>query len=84
MTLPAFSKYFKDAMEQNVMDYTIQMRMQRARQLLTETKLPLKDIAEQVGYYNVSSFTRRFRLNQGITPGEYRKLARPPQQGAKG
>ena len=37
--------------------------------------LPLKEVSEQVGYYNVSSFTRRFKLNQGVTPGEYRKSA---------
>lgn len=76
MTLPAFSKYFKDNFGQNVMDYTIRMRMTKAKELLKDTKLPLKDIAEQVGYYNISSFTRRFKLNQGITPGDYRKIAR--------
>lgn len=73
MTLPAFSKFFKDATGQNVMDYTIQTRIQKAKELLVSTNFPLKDISEQVGYYNVSSFTRRFKLNQGITPGEYRK-----------
>lgn len=75
MTLPAFSKYFKESTGKNVMDYTIQSRIQKARELLTHTNLPLKDISEQVGYYNVSSFTRRFKLNQGCTPGEYRKSA---------
>lgn len=73
MSLPSFSKYFKESTGQNVMDYTIQTRIQKARELLINTTLPLKDISEQVGYYNVSSFTRRFKLNQGCTPGEYRK-----------
>lgn len=75
MTLPAFSKYFKEATGQNVMDFTIHARIQKAKELLSETTLPLKEVAEQVGYYNVSSFTRRFKLNQGVTPGEYRKSA---------
>lgn len=75
MTLPAFSRYFKEATGQNVMDFTIQTRIQKAKELLSTTNLPLKDISEQVGYYNVSSFTRRFKLNQGVTPGEYRKLS---------
>ena len=73
MTLPAFSKYFKDQTGQNVMDYTIHLRMERAKELLRTTALPLKEISEAVGYYNISSFTRRFKLNQGITPSEYRK-----------
>lgn len=75
MALPAFSKFFKDSTGQNIMDYTIYMRIQKAKELLSDTDLPLKDIGEQVGYYNVSSFTRRFKLNQGITPSEYRKIA---------
>ncbi len=75
MTLPAFSKFFKDSTGQNVMDYTIYLRIQKAKELLSSTDLPLKDISEQVGYYNVSSFTRRFKLNQGITPSEYRKAS---------
>ena len=74
MTLPAFSKYFKDHTGQNVMDYTIHLRMERAKELLRTTALPLKEISEAVGYYNISSFTRRFKLNQGITPSEYRKV----------
>lgn len=76
MPLPSFSKFFKEHAGQNVMDYTISMRIQKAKELLADSDLPLKDIAEQVGYYNVSSFTRRFKLSQGITPGEYRKLSR--------
>lgn len=75
MNLPAFSKFFKDATGQNIMDYTIHARIEKAKELLASTNLPLKDISEQVGYYNVSSFTRRFKLNQGITPGEYRKIS---------
>ena len=33
----------------------------------------LKDISQQVGYYNVSSFIRRFKQIEGMTPGDYRK-----------
>lgn len=76
MTLPAFSKYFKDSYGQNVMDYTIHKRMEKAKELLKDTDIPLKNISEQVGYYNISSFTRRFKLNQGVTPGDYRKIVR--------
>lgn len=78
MSLPSFSKFFKDAAGQNVMDYAIHIRMEKAKELLLSTSLPLKDIGEQVGYYNISSFTRRFKLHTGLTPGEYRR------QGKKG
>ncbi len=74
MTLPAFSKYFKTTTGHNVIDYTLRYRISTARILLEKTDMPLKDIAEKVGYYNMSSFTRRFKLDQGITPSEYRRL----------
>jgi len=80
MPLPSFSKFFKEHAGQNVMDYTISMRIQKAKKLLADSNLPLKDIAEQVGYYNVSSFTRRFKLSMGITPGEYRKLSKTSEE----
>ena len=75
MSLPTFSKFFKDTAGQNVMDYAIHIRMEKAKELLSSTSLPLKDIGEQVGYYNISSFTRRFKLHTGLTPGEYRRHA---------
>ncbi|MOA66840.1 HTH-type transcriptional regulator GadW [compost metagenome] len=46
--------------------------MEKAKNLLAATQLPLKAIAEEVGYYNVSSFIRRFKQLSGQTPGEYR------------
>lgn len=75
MTLPAFSKFFKDRTGQNVMEYTIRLRMERAKELLRTTDLPIKEISEAVGYYNISSFTRRFKINQGVTTSEYRKIS---------
>lgn len=41
--------------------------------MLTETSHPIKTVAKEVGYYNVSSFIRRFKEHQGITPGVYRE-----------
>ena len=72
MSLPAFSKFYKDNTSINVIDYTTQLRIERAKDLLRNTDLPITEIAEKVGYYNLSSFTRRFKLNQGISPSEYR------------
>lgn len=77
MTLPAFSKFFKEHTGQNVMEYTIQYRITRAKELLKTSSLPLKEISVAVGYYNISSFTRRFKINQGMTPGEYRRQRYP-------
>lgn len=72
MTLPQFSKFFKDNTSSNVLDYSISLRLEKAKHLLVHTDMPLKELAEQVGYYNLSSFTRRFKLNVGMSPSEYR------------
>lgn len=66
------SSFFKEHMQCNMLDYLIGLRMDLAKELLRTTTLPLKDISEQVGYYNVSSFIRRFKTHEGITPNNYR------------
>lgn len=74
MLLPNLSQFFKEKTGRNILDYSTELRMKRAKELLADPKIPLKDISQQVGYYNVSSFIRRFKQIQGITPGDYRKF----------
>lgn len=75
MALPNLGQFFKERTGQNLLDYTSHLRMEKAQNLLATTQLPLKAIAEEVGYYNVSSFIRRFKQLTGLTPGEYRANA---------
>ena len=64
-------------MQQDALKYTIRVRMDKAAQLLTNTSQNVDTIAQQTGYYNSSSFIRRFKQVYGITPNEYRKIHRP-------
>lgn len=48
-------------------------RIKMAKQLLSETNLPLKDICSQVGYSAYSVFFRAFRDITGQSPTDYRK-----------
>lgn len=73
MLLPNLSQFFKEKTGGNILDYSTHIRMQKAKDLLADSKLTLKDISQQVGYYNVSSFIRRFKQIEGMTPGDYRK-----------
>lgn len=52
-----------------------QKRMDRAKELLTENKMPIAQIAEKLGYQSTISFHRTFKQTTGVTPGEYRKNA---------
>ncbi|WP_253913206.1 GlxA family transcriptional regulator [Pseudoruegeria sp. HB172150] len=54
-------------------EYCRAVRIARARELLEGGNLPLKQIAEVLGYVDVSSFTRAFRRAHGLPPGAYRR-----------
>ena len=44
-----------------------------ARRLLTETRLPIKEVAELLGYNSAGYFTRAFQKAEGVTPSAFRK-----------
>ncbi|RAV04529.1 helix-turn-helix domain-containing protein [Paenibacillus sp. YN15] len=75
MSQAYLSQYYKDQTGLTISDYDTSLKIERAKRLLASTRLPLRDIALEVGYYNVTSFIRRFKQVVGITPGEYRKEA---------
>jgi AraC-like DNA-binding protein len=49
-----------------------EIRYETARQLLTDTAIPMRQIAEAIGYADVSVFTRAFRRWSGTTPTGWR------------
>ena len=51
----------------------IQLRLNQAKEMLAHTDMRLKDIADAVGYYDVSYFSRVFKEREGVSPGSYRK-----------
>ena len=44
-----------------------------ARRLLAETRMPIKDVAEALGYNSPGYFTRAFQKSEGVTPSRFRK-----------
>lgn len=73
MTLPAISLFFKNNCNTTIIDYTTNVRMSKAKQLLIETDYSLNEITEAIGYVNTSSFIRKFKAINGITPGQFVK-----------
>lgn len=73
MKLSYMSQFYKSQTNQTMMDYVTMLRVEKAKKLLTTTPMSLSYIAEEVGYYNVSSFIRRFKQVTGLPPGEFRK-----------
>jgi AraC family transcriptional activator of mtrCDE len=72
----AFMARFAGAVGCSPMAALRQLRMRRARNLLTANILSIEQIAHAVGYASRTSFSRTFRRAFGKDPAEYRALAR--------
>lgn len=57
-------------------DYLRSVRVERARQALSETELPLASIALDAGFADQSHFTRVFNRIVGLSPAAYRRANR--------
>ena len=75
MSRSAFAKRFKELVSQPMFEYLTMLRVQRAKELLQETKLPLYEVASRVGYESDLAFTKTFKKHTGTTPTRYRKQA---------
>ena len=70
-----FSRLFKRGCGCPPHEYLILTRLNRAKHLLKTTDLPIKVIAQKVGYQNVSSFTNALTDRVGISPTLFRKYS---------
>ncbi|MBN6774714.1 helix-turn-helix transcriptional regulator [Pseudomonas granadensis] len=68
-----FARMFRASFGLPPHQYVLARRLDRARQMLRGTMLPLGEIALACGFASASHFTNRFRQVLGGTPGEYRQ-----------
>jgi AraC-like DNA-binding protein len=73
MALSTFRRRFRQSSGTPLHTYALQCRTVAARKLLGETNLPIKEIAERLGYNDVYFFSRQFRKQMGVPPAAYRK-----------
>lgn len=67
---------FKEAFATTPQQYLITLRMNHAKQLLTDTNLSIQQVADQVGYSHLASFSDRFQKHFGHSPRHYRQLGK--------
>ena len=70
------SRLFKDHTGVNFCDYKLSIKMKEAQKLLSKSNLSIEQIAYNLGYANVESFTRIFHQRTKKTPSQYRKQNR--------
>jgi len=66
------SKLFKKEEGLNFKNYVIQIRMEKAMELIREGKLNVNEIAAAVGYENANYFSQTFHKYYGLTPNACR------------
>lgn len=67
------SKMFKIHTGINFLEYVTMKRMEKAKEMILEHNLQIKNVAELLGYSDIAHFYKNFKKYHGITPGEMRK-----------
>lgn len=67
------SSFIKEQIGETFLTYVLNLRMERAKELLRSTNLSQHEIAVRIGYANSGVFLRVFKKKYGLTPGAYRQ-----------
>ncbi|MDO4514230.1 MAG: response regulator [Lachnospiraceae bacterium] len=67
-----FCKIFKESFDKSFMVYLADYRMEKAKELLEDMTVNIKDVGSSVGYRDSNYFTKVFKRIVGVTPTEYR------------
>ena len=73
---------FKNATGNSISVYLRRLRLNKAAQMLTNTSVPISEIAAKAGFSNSNYFYTVFKHHYSITPAEYR-ATNQPQTGRK-
>ncbi len=73
MSVRNFQRVFKEATGLSPNDYLLELRIQNASKLLTETDSAIYVISEQVGIADWFYFSKAFKKKFGVSPLAYRK-----------
>ena len=68
------SRIFSEIDGKRFTQYLSGLRIEKAKQLLTETSDSITEISIKTGYNTIRSFNRAFLADTGLSPSQYRKL----------
>jgi two-component system response regulator YesN len=67
------SQIYKEITGENLSEYILRARMEKAKILLEQSSFRIYEITERVGYQSSQHFIRTFKKYYGVTPEIYRK-----------
>lgn len=68
-----FCKLFKQCFDMNFISYLSNFRVEKAKQLLEDITINVKEISDRVGYRDSNYFAKIFKRIVGVTPSDYRR-----------
>ncbi len=66
---------FKDETNTTINQYIAAVRIEKAKDMLQDSRVKVKDVAAMVGYCDSNYFAKIFKKHTGLTPIEFRELA---------
>ncbi len=74
------SRIFKEECKVSYIKYVNQLRVEKAKLLIENGDVRLKDIVQQVGFQNYNYFFKVFKESTNMTPLEYEEMLRSKEQ----
>lgn len=75
MSYSSFRKAFKKITGESPNQYHLNLRLSRAKDLLTSTVLNISEVADHTGFDSVFYFSKLFKKKNGISPNSFRREA---------
>jgi AraC-like DNA-binding protein len=76
MSQSTLFRVFRHIMDRSPMDYLIQLRIDKAAQILRRESRRISEVSEAVGFSDSNYFSRQFHHVMGVSPREYRQRSR--------
>ena len=73
LSVSYLSKVFKDETGTSINSYINQVRIENAKLLLLDERIPLSEVAYLSGFEDQSYFSKVFKKITKVTPGKYRE-----------
>jgi AraC-like DNA-binding protein len=73
LSVSTLKRHFKMMFGKSIYEYYLELKMERAKQLLTDRNLSVNDVANMLEYEKVSCFIDMFKKHYGHSPGAMRK-----------
>ncbi|GIP40862.1 HTH-type transcriptional regulator YesS [Paenibacillus sp. J31TS4] len=70
------SRMFKEEVGTTFVDYVIGYRIEKAKEWLVHSDMPIREITDRLRYATTQNFTRIFKQMTGLPPGQYRERYR--------